>query len=102
MRRATSDLSAARVYAGRERTGERARAAAGAQEATPVAAPSEAAWKDLASRLTGWLLRPGDPLYPPATVINATRYMDQLPQGIAICVSPQDAAACVAWVRETG
>jgi hypothetical protein len=75
---------------------------AAAQEATPVAPPTEAAWNDLAARLRGWLLRPGDPMYPAATIINATRYMDQRPEGIAVCVTPEDAAACVAWVRETG
>ena len=61
-----------------------------------------AAWDDLASRLSGRLLRPGDAMYPAATVINATRYMGCGPAGIAVCVSPEDAAACVTWARETG
>jgi FAD/FMN-containing dehydrogenase len=41
-------------------------------------------------------------MYPAATVINAARYMGVGPAGIAVCVSPEDAAACVAWARETG
>jgi FAD/FMN-containing dehydrogenase len=41
-------------------------------------------------------------MYPAATVINSTRYMRARPEGIAICATPQDAAACVTWARETG
>ena len=41
-------------------------------------------------------------MYPAATVINATRYMGVRPAGIAVCVSPEDAAACVTWARDTG
>lgn len=74
-----------------------------AQElATPIAGVGDTAWDQLASRLHGRLLRPGDDMYPPATVINATRYMGTRPAGIAICTSSADAAACVTWARETG
>ncbi|MCC6315895.1 MAG: FAD-binding oxidoreductase [Thermomicrobiales bacterium] len=52
--------------------------------------------------LQGRLLRPGDPVYPAAAVINATRYAGARPAGIAICVTPEDAAVCVRWVRQTG
>jgi hypothetical protein len=48
---------------------------ASADEATPVATLNDTAWGDLASRLSGRLLRPGDAMYPAATVINAARYM---------------------------
>jgi FAD/FMN-containing dehydrogenase len=41
-------------------------------------------------------------MYPAATIISATRYMDTRPSGIAVCVLPQDAAACVTWARENG
>src|SRR4051812_16780335 len=78
------------------------RAAAAQEAATPVTLPSETAWADLAGRLTGRLLRPNDAMYPAATVINASRYMGTPPVGIAVCVSPQDAAACVNWARDTG
>ena len=78
------------------------RAAAAQEAATPVALPTETAWADLAGRLTGRLLRPNDAMYPAATVINATRYMGTPPAGIAVCVTPQDAAVCVNWARETG
>ena len=72
------------------------------QPATPIAALSASAWDDLASRLTGHLLRPGDAMYPAATIISAARYMGTRPAGIAVCVSPQDAAVCVIWAREHG
>lgn len=73
-----------------------------AQDATPVARLSDAAWNDLAARLSGRLLRPGDAMYPAATIISATRYMGAQPAGIAVCTSPRDAAACVTWAREQG
>lgn len=73
-----------------------------AQAATPVSPLSDLAWYDLANSLQGRLLRPGDPMYPAATMINATRYAGTRPVGIAVCVSPQDAAACVRWARKTG
>src|SRR5215207_5723872 len=69
--------------------------------ATPQPTLTDAAWDDLAKRLQGRLLRPGDDMYPPATVINATRYMGVRPAGIAVCIVPEDAAACVSWARET-
>ena len=75
---------------------------ASAEEATPVATLNDTAWDELASRLSGRLLRPGDAMYPAATVINAARYMGVGPAGIAVCVSPEDAATCVTWARETG
>jgi FAD/FMN-containing dehydrogenase len=75
---------------------------AAADEATPVATLSDTAWDDLASRLSGRLLRPGDAMYPAATVINAARYMGAGPAGIAVCASPEDAASCVRWARGTG
>jgi FAD/FMN-containing dehydrogenase len=73
-----------------------------ADEATPVITLSGAAWDDLADRLSGRLLRPGDAMYPPATIINATRYMGVRPAAIAVCDSPEDAAICVTWARDTG
>jgi hypothetical protein len=78
------------------------RGAAAMEDATPAAGLGDAAWDDLAGRLEGRLLRPGDPMFPGATIINASRYMGTSPAGIAVCVSPEDAAACVTWARETG
>jgi FAD/FMN-containing dehydrogenase len=78
-----------------------ARVASAQEVATPVALPNDTAWADLASRLTGRLLRPGDAMYPAATVINSTQYMGSPPAGIAVCLTPQDAAACVNWARDT-
>jgi len=78
------------------------RVAAAQDAATPEPAVGAAAWDDLAKRLRGRLLRPGDAMYAPATIINATRYMAVRPAGIAVCGSPQDAATCVDWARTTG
>src|SRR5215207_6701740 len=75
---------------------------AATNETTPVATLSDTAWDDLASHLGGRLLRPGDAMYPAATIISATRYLGTRPAGIAVCVSPQDAAACVTWARANG
>jgi FAD/FMN-containing dehydrogenase len=74
----------------------------GAQSATPVIAVGASPWDDLASRLDVHLLRPDDAMYPAATIISAARYMGIRPAGIAVCVSPQDVAACVTWARENG
>ncbi len=71
------------------------RARAATVSATPVADAHDEGWDDLARRLDGWLLRPGDAMYPAAATINAALYAAPQPQGIAVCVSPQDAAACV-------
>src|SRR6187402_1428423 len=81
----------------------RLRGAVAAQEsATPVVNLDDTAWDHLAKRLTGQLLRPGDAMYPAATIINATRYMGTRPAGIAACASPADAATCVTWARDNG
>ena len=78
------------------------RHAAALESATPVASVTDSAWDELAGRLSGRFLRPGDAMYPAATIISATRYMETRPAGIAVCVSPQDAAACVTWARDNG
>lgn len=78
------------------------RGVAEAQTATPVAVAGESAWNDLANRLSGRLLREGDPMYAAATSINATRYAATRPHGIAVCMRPEDTVACVDWARGTG
>ena len=78
------------------------RHAAALESATPIASVTDSAWDELAGRLSGRFLRPGDAMYPAATIISATRYMETRPDGIAVCVSPQDAAACVTWARDNG
>jgi FAD/FMN-containing dehydrogenase len=78
------------------------RGAAAHEAATPTVRLGETAWNDLAQRLHGPLLRPGNAMYAPATIINATRYMGVLPAGIAVCTSAQDAATCVTWARDNG
>jgi FAD/FMN-containing dehydrogenase len=62
--------------------------------------PSPAAWRDLAQRISGQVLRPGDPGYPAAAMPNNLRYAAILPQGIAQCQSANDVAQAILWSRE--
>ena len=78
------------------------RSGAGAQAATPASETSRSAQDDLASRLTGHMLRPDDAMYPAAAIINAARYQGTRPEGIAVCAAPEDAAESVSWAREHG
>lgn len=61
--------------------------------------PSEAAWRELAGRLGGSLLRPGDPGFDPAALPFNLRYASRIPAGIAVCRDAQDVAAAVRWSR---
>ncbi len=71
-----------------------------ASQATPLAGRDP--WDDLARRLRGRLLRPGDAMYAAATLINASRYQGDMPAGVAVCVAPEDAVTCVNWARDNG
>lgn len=62
--------------------------------------PSEAAWRDLAGRLRGSLLRPGDSGFTPAALPFNLRYASRIPAGIAVCRDADDIAAAVRWSRE--
>jgi FAD/FMN-containing dehydrogenase len=63
---------------------------------------SRSAWKDLAAKVTGGVLRPGDPGFAALARPQNLRYQGVAPIGIA---RPRDAAetiAAIAWTRATG
>jgi FAD/FMN-containing dehydrogenase len=66
------------------------------------AEPSDAAWRQLADKLTGPVLRESDfDLRPFARPFNL-RYAADLPDAVAFCRSPDDVAAAVTWCRDNG
>lgn len=67
-----------------------------------AARPSESAWQDLARRLAGSVLRPGDEGFYETALPHNLRYAGVLPQGIAMCVEPSDVQTSILWARENG
>jgi FAD/FMN-containing dehydrogenase len=65
-----------------------------------AATPSGAAWRDLAQRLNGYVLRPGDDGFYETALPHNLRYADVLPQGIAMCVDPTDVQTSILWARD--
>lgn len=57
---------------------------------------------ELARRLTGDLLRPGDPGYEEASRPANGRYLSTRPIAVAQCATEQDVATCVAWCVKYG
>jgi FAD/FMN-containing dehydrogenase len=78
--------------------GLRSRAAA----RVPTDGASARAWLELARRLSGPVLRPGDPGYAAIAQPNNLRFGSVLPWGIARCESADDVAQSVLWSREVG
>jgi FAD/FMN-containing dehydrogenase len=62
--------------------------------------PREPDWAELARRLRGRLLRPGDPGYERAGLPYNRRYAGIRPGGVAVCAGARDAAAALLWARE--
>jgi FAD/FMN-containing dehydrogenase len=60
----------------------------------------ERAWRELARRLSGRLLRPGDPGFANFARPQNLRYADVLPGGIARCRTSSDVAQAILWCRE--
>jgi len=63
---------------------------------------SEGAWRELASRLSDRLLRPGDPDFTNTALPQNLRYAEVLPAGIARCRDNNDVAQAILWCREHG
>ncbi|MBV8751997.1 MAG: FAD-binding oxidoreductase [Hyphomicrobiales bacterium] len=61
---------------------------------------SERAWRELARRLSGRLLRPGDPRFVDVARPHNLRYAKVLPAGIARCRSSNEVAQAILWCRE--
>jgi FAD/FMN-containing dehydrogenase len=66
----------------------------------PTDGVSLRAWRELAHRLSGPLLRPGDPGYDAFPPPNNLRFASTLPGGIARCVDARDVAESIRWSRE--
>jgi FAD/FMN-containing dehydrogenase len=61
---------------------------------------SERAWRELARRLSGPLLRPGDAGFKDIARPQNLRYAGVRPAGIARCRNSNDAAQAILWCRE--
>jgi hypothetical protein len=73
-----------------------------ARAATPAnACPPVSAWSDLASRVSGGVLRPQDPFFNDVCRPNNLRY-NTLPMGIARCLKTEDVQGALKWVQQQG
>lgn len=61
---------------------------------------SDAIWDELAQKLQGQLVRPGDASYGPLHLPFNRRYEDVRPEGIASCLDPSDVRESILWARE--
>jgi FAD/FMN-containing dehydrogenase len=61
---------------------------------------SERAWRELAQRLSGYVLRPWDVDFREVARPQNLRYASILPAGIARCQNSKDVAEAILWCRE--
>lgn len=83
--------------------GAAALAGAGGLEFFPASARTAAwpqRWNDLARRLKGPLLRPGDFGFGASALPNNLRYASVRPAAVAFCEDAHDVSAAIAWARE--
>ncbi len=64
--------------------------------------PSDAAWKDLASKLRGRVLRPGDTQFDAVGLPVNLRFDAIRPAGVAVCATPEDVAYALKWSQDNG
>ncbi len=62
--------------------------------------PSDAAWRHLADKLSGPVLRADSFDLAQIARPNNLRYVGNLPDGIALCRSAEDVATAIGWCRE--
>lgn len=75
----------------------------GAPWPTPTTTPDQhAAVEELARRLTGDVLRPGDATYAAASAPSNGRFRAERPLAIARCADEADVVTCLQWSGETG
>lgn len=67
---------------------------------TSTSGTSSSTWDELAQRLQGSLVRPGDASYGELYLPFNRRYEDVRPQGIASCLDSSDVRESVLWARE--
>jgi hypothetical protein len=75
-------------------------AAACGSGSSPSPQVSAQAWKELARRISGPVLRPGDAGYLAVALPNNLRYASRLPAGIARCQTMEDVAQSILWARQ--
>jgi len=63
-------------------------------------APKAADWHNLAQRLQGRLVRPGEAGFAALNAPVNARYADVLPTGIAVCAGPEDVRQSILWARD--
>ncbi|MFZ0680248.1 FAD-binding oxidoreductase, partial [Candidatus Binatus sp.] len=61
---------------------------------------NNSAWRELAHRISGPVLRPGDHGFRATALPNNLRYASILPQGIAKCASATDVAQAILWSQQ--
>jgi FAD/FMN-containing dehydrogenase len=67
---------------------------------TQARQPSEAAWRQLADKISGPLLRAGSFNLAQIARPYNLRYTAELPDAIALCRTPDDVAAAITWCNE--
>jgi FAD/FMN-containing dehydrogenase len=60
---------------------------------------SQPIWDELSARLSGTLLRPGNPVFAEKASPWALKYATTVPQAIAVCASETDVQTCLQWAR---
>ena len=70
--------------------------------AAAAAVDLEDAMAELARRLNGRLILPGDAGYLAEAISANARFDDVLPVAVALCGRQEDVAACVRWARDEG
>jgi len=75
-------------------------AAACGSGSSPSPKVSAQAWKELARRISGQVLRPDDAGYLEVALPNNLRYASRLPAGIALCQTSEDVAQSILWARQ--
>jgi FAD/FMN-containing dehydrogenase len=73
--------------------------ASGCGGASSSSGISPRAWKDLASKISGQVLLPGDPGFKASALPNNLRYASRMPAGIAKCLNVEDVAQSILWSR---
>jgi hypothetical protein len=63
--------------------------------------PPQSALDDLAGRLRGVLMRPGDPQFRSLVVPRNLRFGATMPEAVVLCTDAHDVAEAVSWARKT-
>jgi len=72
----------------------------GGSSSASTSSSNNSAWRELARRISGPVLRPGDHGFKATALPNNLRYASILPQGIAKCISANDVAQAILWSQQ--